>query len=91
MTNRMPHLLVCLFVLLAVGIAGIAQQSAPEAPAGFETPTFTSTQSVCNGIPEPDGDSFALDQQIFEQRKDIHAGLGPVFNAASCVDCHQNL
>ncbi|MFY9528969.1 MAG: hypothetical protein WAR24_08660, partial [Candidatus Acidiferrales bacterium] len=23
-------------------------------------------------------------------RKDIHAGLGPVFNAASCVDCHQN-
>jgi CxxC motif-containing protein (DUF1111 family) len=90
MTNRMPHLLVCLFVLLAVGIAGIAQQSATEAPAGFETPTFTSTQSVSNGIPEPDGDSFALDQLIFEQRKDIHAGLGPVFNATSCVDCHQN-
>ena len=85
-----PHLLLCLFVLLAIGIAGIAQQSATEAPAGFDTPTFTPAQSVSNGIPEPIGDTFALDQQIFEQRKDIHAGLGPVFNATSCVDCHQN-
>src|SRR6201998_1916553 len=90
MTNKIPHLLLCLFVLLAIGIAGIAQQSATEAPAGFNTPTFTPAQSVSNGIPEPAGDTFALDQQNFEQRKDIHAGLGPVFNATSCVDCHQN-
>jgi hypothetical protein len=90
MTKKIPHLLLCLFVLLAIGIAGIAQQSATEAPAGFDTPTFTPAQSVSNGIPEPTGDTFALDQQTFEQRKDIHAGLGPVFNAISCVDCHQN-
>jgi hypothetical protein len=90
MTKKIPHLLLCLFVLLAIGIAGIAQQSATEAPAGFDTPTFTPAQSISNGMPEPTGDTFALDQQIFEQRKDIHAGLGPVFNATSCVDCHQN-
>src|ERR1700747_2976359 len=90
MTKKIPPLLLCLFVLLAIGIAGIAQQSATEAPAGFDTPTFTPAQSVSNGITEPTGDTFALDQQIFEQRKDIHAGLGPVFNATSCVDCHQN-
>src|ERR1700758_4101804 len=90
MTKKIPHLLLSLFVLLAIGIAGIAQQSATEAPAGFDTPTFTPAQSVSNGIIEPTGDTFALDQQIFEQRKDIHAGLGPVFNATSCVDCHQN-
>src|SRR5580692_11615148 len=90
MSKKIPHLLLCLFVLLAIGIAGIAQQSATEAPGGFDTPTFTPAQSVSNGIPEPTGDTFALDQQIFEQRKDIHAGLGPVFNATSCVDCHQN-
>jgi hypothetical protein len=77
MTKKIPHLLLCLFVLLAIGIAGIAQQSATEAPAGFDTPTFTPAQSVRNGIPEPTGDTFALDQQTFEQRKDIHAGLGP--------------
>src|SRR6201997_110337 len=90
MSKKIPHLLLCLFVLLAIGIAGIAQQSATEAPAGFDTPTFTPAQSVSNGIPEPTGDTFALDQQTFEQRKDIHAGLGPVFNATSCVSCHQN-
>jgi CxxC motif-containing protein (DUF1111 family) len=90
MTPRMPHLLLCLFALLAIGIAGIAQQSATEAPAGFDTPSFTPAQSVSNGIAEPAGDTFALDQQHFEERKDIHAGLGPVYNATSCADCHQN-
>ena len=90
MTSRMPQLLLCIFALLVVGIAGIAQQSATEAPAGFDTPSFTPAQSVSNGIPEPTGDTFALDQQSFEQRKDIHAGLGPVYNATSCADCHQN-
>ena len=86
MTPRMPHLLLCLFALLAIGIAGIAQQSATEAPAGFDTPSFTPAQSVSNGIAEPAGDTFALDQQHFEEREDIHAGLGPVYNATSRAD-----
>jgi len=83
-------LLLSLFAVLAIGFAGIAQQSATEAPEGFDTPSFTPARSVSNGIPEPTGDTFTLDQQSFEQRKDIHAGLGPVYNATSCVDCHQN-
>jgi CxxC motif-containing protein (DUF1111 family) len=86
----MHHLLVCLFALLAIGIAGIAQQSVTEAPAGFTTPSFTPDKSISNGITEPVGDTFALDQQHFEEREDIHAGLGPVYNATSCTDCHQN-
>jgi CxxC motif-containing protein (DUF1111 family) len=90
MTRRIPHLLLCLFAPLAIGIAGIAHPSATEAPAGFDTPSFTPAQSVSNGIPEPTGDTFSIDQMRFEQRKDIHAGLGPVYNATSCVDCHQN-
>ncbi len=75
---------------LATVIAVIAQQSATEAPAGFSTPSFDGAQSISNGIPEPTGDSFALDQQLFEENKDIKAGLGPVYNATSCVSCHQN-
>src|ERR1700746_63505 len=90
MTNKIPHLLLCLFVLLAIGIAGIAQQTGSEAPRGFDTPSFDGAQSVGNGIPEPTGDSFAFDQQRFENRNDIKAGLGPVYNATSCVSCHQN-
>ena len=70
-----------------------AQQAWIEAPTGFDTPTLVEnpgSQSVSNGIVEPDGDSFALDQQIFELTHDVNSGLGPVFNARACADCHQN-
>src|SRR5580704_5063385 len=76
-------------------VAGLlAQQMATEAPAGFDTPTLqvpnAGSQSFSNGIAEPSGDTFALDQQIFERREDPSLGLGPVFNATACVECHQN-
>jgi len=82
-----------LSALLAIAIAGIAQQSATEAPAAFDTPTLgqnPGSQSLSNGIPEPSGDTYALDQQRFERRNGVDDGLGPVFNATSCADCHQN-
>lgn len=76
---------------LAVGVAAATNQaSAPEAPAGFNTPSFDGAKSVSNGIPEPQGDTFAMDQQIFEENHTTEQGLGPVFNATSCVSCHQN-
>ena len=70
-----------------------AQQTATEAPAGFDTPTLVEnpgSRSVSNGIGQPAGDSFALDQQIYELTHDVDSGLGPVFNARACADCHQN-
>src|SRR5580693_5771805 len=78
---------------LAMVVAGIAQQGPTEAPAGFETPTLAQnpgSQSVSNGIVEPPGDTYALDQTRFEQDHDASTGLGPVFNARACADCHQN-
>src|SRR5947209_7952716 len=85
---------VLLLAPAIVTLALVAQQSATEAPAGFETPTLVfqnaGTQSTSNGIPEPPGDTFALDQQLFERREDPSLGLGLVFNATACVDCHQN-
>jgi CxxC motif-containing protein (DUF1111 family) len=68
-------------------------QSATEAPAGFDTPTVVhnpGSKSFSNGLAEPAGDTFALDQQIYETIHDVDTGLGPVFNARSCADCHQN-
>jgi CxxC motif-containing protein (DUF1111 family) len=91
--------LACLLAGAAIAVAGIAKQSrvakptATEAPAGFETPLLQQnpgSQSVSNGIPEPTGDTFALDQQNFEQREGNDSGLGPVYNATACADCHQN-
>src|SRR5258707_14308719 len=78
---------------LAIVVAGVAQQGPTEAPTGFDTPTLAQdpgSQSVSNGIVEPSGDTYALDQTRFEQDHDARTGLGPVFNARACADCHQN-
>jgi CxxC motif-containing protein (DUF1111 family) len=80
---------------LAAVITGTAQQAqAPtEAPTGFNTPTLAQnpgSQSTNNGLTEPPGDTYSLDQTIYEHEHDVNDGLGPVFNARACADCHQN-
>src|ERR1700761_5570093 len=83
----------CLFAILialGAGLVRVAAKSATEAPAGFNTPSFNSAQSVSNGIVEPPGDTFARDQQVYEENETVAQGLGPVYNATSCVSCHQN-
>ena len=83
----------CLFAAVAAlgtGLARVAAKSATEAPAGFNTPSFNSAQSISNGIVEPPGDTFARDQQVYEKNEAVADGLGPVYNATSCVVCHQN-
>jgi CxxC motif-containing protein (DUF1111 family) len=64
-----------------------------EAPAGFDTPTLAQdpgSQSMSNGLVEPPGDSYVLDQTRYERIHDATTGLGPVFNGRACSDCHQN-
>jgi CxxC motif-containing protein (DUF1111 family) len=94
MFRRYIPIAVLAVVVLAIVVAGVAQQQGPsEAPTGFDTPTLAQnngSQSVSNGIAEPPGDTYALDQTRFEQDHDASTGLGPVFNARACVDCHQN-
>jgi len=71
----------------------VAQQGATEAPAGFTTPPLTqnpAAQITSNGLTEPPGDTFAADQLQFERVHIPDDGLGPVFNATSCAQCHQN-
>jgi CxxC motif-containing protein (DUF1111 family) len=86
--------LVATLTALSIGIARVEAQSAAgaatEAPAGFNTPSFNSAHSISNGIVEPPGDTFALDQQVYEENETVAEGLGPVYNATSCVVCHQN-
>src|SRR5580658_10601377 len=94
---------IALLFIIGTSITLIGQRSLTEAPAGFTTPTLGLTvsptgeltgnagsQSVSNGIEEPPGDTFALDQAQFERRHDPSTGLGPVFNATACVECHNN-
>src|SRR5579862_7937667 len=101
----MTHKKIIFFSIIAAVAAVVlmAQQDVAEAPAGFTTPTLGQTigptgeltansgsQSVSNGIAEPPGDTFPLDQAQFERRHDPSTGLGPVFNATACVECHNN-
>ena len=53
---------------------------APEAPAGLD--------NLTNGLVSQADYDAARDS--FEERDDISKGLGPVYNAQSCVECHQN-
>jgi CxxC motif-containing protein (DUF1111 family) len=77
-------------IVLGTGLVRVAAKSATEAPAGFNTPSFSGQHSISNGIIEPPGDTFALDQQVYEGNETVASGLGPVYNATSCVTCHQN-
>lgn len=91
--GRKVLLCSCLFATLTgfgTGVVGIAANSATEAPSGFNTPSFDGGASINNGLVEPAGDTFARDQQVYEHDETVAAGLGPVYNATSCVTCHQN-
>lgn len=57
-----------------------SQTGPAEAPAGFDNQT--------NGF--TDQATFDADRAAFEQREERADGLGPVYNAQSCAECHQN-
>ena len=66
--------------LTAFSLTVQGQSGATEAPAAFDNLTNGfSTQA-----------QFDLDRAKFEERDDIARGLGPVYNAQSCAECHQN-
>src|SRR5438445_9199941 len=52
----------------------------PEAPSGFANKT--------NGM--TDDATHAADQAKFDETEAISDGLGPLYNAQSCRECHQN-
>lgn len=58
----------------------ISLLAATEAPTGFDNQT--------NGL--ADATTFQADKANFDQTEQITDGLGPVYNAQSCRECHQN-
>jgi CxxC motif-containing protein (DUF1111 family) len=56
------------------------QGGATEAPAGFD--------NLTNGFLSQADFNAAKDS--FEEREEIADGLGPVYNAQACAECHQN-
>src|SRR5207302_6990040 len=54
--------------------------SASEAPSAFDNKS--------NGV--VDGSTHEADQTTFDEVEEIGDGLGPLYNAQSCRECHQN-
>jgi len=68
-------------MVLPVCLARAARtQAASEAASGFDDRT--------NGL--VDQATYDSDKARFTARNEIREGLGPGFNATSCVECHQN-
>ncbi|HYL20384.1 MAG TPA: di-heme oxidoredictase family protein [Gemmatimonadales bacterium] len=63
---------------LTTAIAAVSQRS--EAPAGFDNRS--------NGL--VDDSTHQADQETFDGVETVADGLGPLYNAQSCRECHQN-
>lgn len=61
-------------------ILAVTNEGATEAPTGFD--------NLTNGLTNQT--TFEGDIGIFDEREGVVDGLGPVFNATSCGECHSN-
>ncbi|MCA1566087.1 MAG: hypothetical protein LC803_10715 [Acidobacteria bacterium] len=75
-----------LLTSLALTPAVRSQSGATEAPANYDNQTNGFTPQ---GDPNTPG-TFLGDKAAFENRDTVETGLGPVYNAQSCAECHQN-
>ena len=72
------RLLISLGVLALILVTSAPQLT--EAPAGFDNKS--------NGV--TDDTTHQADQKTFEEVEQLSDGLGPLYNAQSCRECHQN-
>jgi CxxC motif-containing protein (DUF1111 family) len=66
-------------LMVVVGVP-LVYAAAVDAPAGFD--------NLTNGFETQS--QMDLDRAVFEEREGIADGLGPIYNAQSCTECHQN-
>jgi CxxC motif-containing protein (DUF1111 family) len=71
-------------IFIVVAVLGFALSSAippvPDAPSGFDNKS--------NGM--VDDATHQADQMVFEEVEQLSDGLGPLYNAQSCRECHQS-
>jgi CxxC motif-containing protein (DUF1111 family) len=81
MSKTFRVLSTVLAFLWAAGIysAAVKATGYSPAPAGFD--------NLTNGF--VDQPTFDAVKEVFEERDDIAKGLGPLYNAQSCAECHQ--
>jgi CxxC motif-containing protein (DUF1111 family) len=88
MTRRNIPVLLCL-ITLAAALAVIGGAQATEAITGLDTSVIAEAQpGQVHGNGFTDDTTFAGDFNVFSEREDIAAGLGPTYNSTSCAECH---
>jgi len=68
------------YVTVAPEATGVSLTAVTEAPAGFDN----LTNGVLSQV------DFDAAREVFEEVEVLEDGLGPVYNAQSCRECHQN-
>lgn len=76
---RFMILATCLILCLA-SLLLFSTTAPTEAPTGFD--------SKSNGV--SDDATYQADQKKFDEVEQLSDGLGPLYNAQSCRECHQN-
>ncbi len=85
---RPPRILLFVLALVACfQIAYSSQDRANQNPSSA-VEALTGFDNQTNGF--VDQATFDADRKAFETQEEIADGLGPVYNAQSCVACHQN-
>jgi len=79
--------LIALLLVFSVSLVGSSQQTSTATTVNFtEAPTGFDNQP--NGL--IDQATFDADRTTFDEQEEIADGLGPVYNARSCGECHGN-
>lgn len=74
------RLLLSLVFLSFLVVVAVPSPTGTEAPSGFDNQS--------NGL--VDEATHQADQKVFEEVEQISDGLGPLYNAQSCRECHQS-
>ncbi len=82
-------------LMLAVSFGGDANDPANGCRAAFQDESMDKPEEAPTGFNIStngfeDQEAFDKDREAFEEVETILEGLGPVYNATSCVSCHQN-
>ncbi|MGA8212008.1 MAG: di-heme oxidoredictase family protein [Candidatus Sulfotelmatobacter sp.] len=75
-----PLIPSAILILILILILAAAALPPAEAPTGFDNKS--------NGV--ADDATHQADQKTFEEVEQLSDGLGPLYNAQSCRECHQN-
>src|SRR5437870_2182326 len=79
--------------LLAAVVAAVAACEEPAAPAPADEPVFAAGDRVGLPLPLSTGEErllFAQGKVVFQTVFTPATGLGPLFNQASCAECHED-